>query len=124
MSTVCPHCNRRLEVEDVRIRKYHAVRQVVTCGDLMVEKRGRLVASVRAVNLKVNGKLQGDIVARGRVLISKTGTVTGDIQAPWLLVEPGAELRGFLRIGSGRSPATRETTAAESGLEDKHGLGV
>ena len=124
MSTVCPHCNRRLEIENVRIRKYHAVRQVVTCGDLMVDKRGRGVAAVRAVDLSVNGKLQGDIGARGRGVISKTGTVTGNIQAPWLLVEPGAELRGFLRIGSGRSPATRQAAAAEPGLEDKHGLGV
>jgi len=99
MSGVCPHCNRRLLVEDVRIHVYHAVRKVATCGDVLVDERGHLVAFVQATNLTVQGKLTGDALVSGRVRISETGSVAGDIKAPLLLVESGAELCGHLHIG-------------------------
>jgi cytoskeletal protein CcmA (bactofilin family) len=100
MSGVCPHCNRRLLVEDVRINMYHAVRKVATCGDVWVGERGHLVASVQATNLTVQGKLTGDVLVSGRVVIGGRGSVTGDIDAPLLAMDSGAALSGYLRIGS------------------------
>ncbi len=100
LSVVCPHCNRRLAVEDLRIRSYHAVREVATCGNVVVDKRGHLVAStIKASNLTVRGKVDGDVFASVRVKVGNTGDVRGDVCAPRLLVESGATLEGFLRIG-------------------------
>jgi predicted acyltransferase (DUF342 family) len=99
MSASCPHCNRRLVLEDLRVEEYYAVREIATCGDVVVEKRGHVVASIQAGNLIVSGRVQGDVRAVGRVSIARTASVTGDIQAPRLLVQNGATLDGFLRIG-------------------------
>ena len=71
-------------------------RRAATC---VVEKRGHVVAStVRAGNLTIKGKLQGNITAAGSVNIQTGATVRGDIDAPMLIVENGAELDCFVRI--------------------------
>jgi predicted RNA-binding Zn-ribbon protein involved in translation (DUF1610 family) len=100
LSVGCPRCNKRLVIEDLRIRSYHAVREVATCGDVVVERHGHLVAStIKVSNLTVRGKVDADVLATVRVKISKTGDLTGDVRASRLLVESGATLDGFLRIG-------------------------
>ena len=99
MSVVCAHCNRRLILEDFRIISYYGVREFATCGDILVEKSGHVAARITVGNLIVNGEVRGDVVARGRVAIHKTGSLRGNIQAPRLRVESGAKLNGFVRIG-------------------------
>lgn len=98
MSVVCPHCNQRLILEDFRITSYYGVREFATCGDILVEKNGHVAARITVGNLTVNGEVQGDVVARGRIAIHKTGSLKGNICAPRLRVESGARLNGFVRI--------------------------
>lgn len=86
-------------VEDFRTATYHAVRQVATCGDVFIDKRGHVVAAVKASNVTVVGRLEGNVSARGRVEIKATARVKGDIVAPALRVESGATLEGRVRIG-------------------------
>lgn len=100
MSIFCPHCKKRLILEDYKITGYYAVREFFTCGKVVVEKKGHVVAPVKATTLTVKGKVQGSVVARGQVKLTKTGSLTGDIEALSLKVENGAELDAFLRIGA------------------------
>ncbi len=99
MSIFCPHCKKRLILEDFKIRSYYAVRDFSTCGDIVVERKGHVVAPIKVDNLTVNGKVQGRVTARGKVSISKTGWFKGDIEAPSLYVESGAVLDATLRVG-------------------------
>lgn len=99
MSVFCPHCNKRLILEDFKIKSYYAVREFDTCGDVVVERKGHVVAPIKAGNLTVKGKVQGHVTARGQVEIKKTGWFKGDLEAPCLVVECGAVLDGFVRIG-------------------------
>ncbi len=99
MSIWCPHCKKRLILENFKIRGYYAVSDFTTCGDIVVERRGYVVAPVKVGNLTIKGKLQGQVTARGKVTISKTGWLKGDIEAPSLRVRSGAVVNGFLRIG-------------------------
>ena len=105
MSIFCPHCKKRLILEDYKIDSYYAVREFATCGDVVVEKKGHVVAPIKAGNLTVKGKVQGRVTARGRVEIRKAGSFKGDIEAPSLIVENGATLEGFVRIGAPAQPA-------------------
>ena len=98
-SVVCPHCNKRLVIEDFRTASYHAVRLLATCGDVYVERRGHIVAAVRATNLTVEGKLTGNVVAHGRVEIRKSACVKGDIHAALVRIESGAVVSGLVRVG-------------------------
>lgn len=99
-SVVCPHCNKRLVVEDFRTASYHAVRLVATCGDAFIDKGGHVVAAVHSANLTVAGKLAGNAVVAGRVIIQSTASVKGDVKAAKLRVESGATLEGHFAIGS------------------------
>ncbi len=99
MSVFCPHCHKRLILEDYKIKTYYAVREFYTCGDIVVEKKGHVVAPVRAGTLTVKGKVQGSASTQGTVNIAKTGSFKGDIEAPSLHIESGAVIEGFLRIG-------------------------
>ena len=108
MSVFCPHCHKRVILEDYRIRSYHAVTEFATCGDIIVERRGHVVAPIKVSNLTVRGKVQGRVTARGSVRISKTGNLKGDVDAPFLVVELGALLSGFFRIGPNYVPEVVE----------------
>lgn len=99
MSVFCPHCRKRLILEDFRITGYHGVREFATCGDVVVERGGNVAAFIKVGSLTVKGTVRGDVISRGRVKIHRTGWLQGDIQAPVLCVEGGARLSGFLRIG-------------------------
>ena len=99
MSIFCPHCRQRLILENFKIKSYKGVRELATCGDVVVERRGHVVARVIAYNLIVKGKVQGRVTVRSRVTVSKTGNLRGDVEAPSISVEGGAVLHGFLRIG-------------------------
>jgi hypothetical protein len=107
-SVVCPHCNKRLVIEDFRTASYHAVRLLATCGDVFIEKKGHIVAAVRATNLTVEGKLTGNVVAHGRVEIRKTASVKGDIQAALVRIESGASVSGQIHVGATANPTSVE----------------
>ncbi len=100
MSVFCSHCRQRLILEDYRIKSYHAVREFATCGDVVVEKRGTVAARVIVGNLLVKGRVQGDVRARGKIEVTRSGEIRGDLSAPRLVVEGGATLKGFCRIGA------------------------
>lgn len=99
LSVFCPHCRQRLILEDFRIKNYRAVRQFATCGDVVVEQHGAVAAHVLVGNLLVKGRIQGNVEARGKVEVAKTGGIHGDIRAPRLVVHPGGTIEGFCRIG-------------------------
>lgn len=105
MSIFCPHCQKRLILEDFKINSYYAVREFSTCGDVVVERKGHVVAPIKAGSLTVKGKVQGCVTARGQVQIKKTGWFKGDLEAPCLMVEHGAVMDGFVRISPSAIPA-------------------
>jgi cytoskeletal protein CcmA (bactofilin family) len=89
-----------LILEDFNIRSYYAVRQFFTCGDIVVERRGHVVAPIKVGKLTVKGKVQGAVSARGPVHITKTGWFKGELTAPTLQLDGGAVMDGFMRIGA------------------------
>ncbi|MCH7592609.1 MAG: polymer-forming cytoskeletal protein [Planctomycetes bacterium] len=99
MSVFCPQCKKRLILENYKIKGYYAVNDFATCGDIVVERRGFVVAPIKVENLTVKGKLQGQVTARGKVSIGKTGWFKGDVVAPRLQIKSGAVVEGFMRIG-------------------------
>jgi cytoskeletal protein CcmA (bactofilin family) len=86
-------------LEDYKITSYYAVREFFTCGDIVVEKKGQVVAPIKVGNLTVKGKVQGDVSARGTVTLAKGATLKGSIEAKHIQIEPGAAFDGFVRIG-------------------------
>jgi len=100
MSVFCPHCHKRLVLEDFKIDSYYAVREFFTCGEIVVEKKGHVVAPIRAGTLTVKGKVQGRAAVCGKVQIKKNGQFKGELHAPSLVIEDGGVFDAVVRIGT------------------------
>jgi hypothetical protein len=98
MSVFCPHCRKRVVLEDFRIKTYHAVRLFVTCGDVTVERTGHIAAPIKVGSITIRGTVRGDIQARDKIEIGRTGKLTGDIRARRLVVQEGGILVGRCRV--------------------------
>jgi cytoskeletal protein CcmA (bactofilin family) len=103
MSIFCPHCSKRVILENYYVKGYHASRDFATAGDIVVERRGTVTAPIKTCNLVVKGDVKGSVLARGSVEVTGTGHLRGDVTAPSLVVRQGGSFEGFCRIGAGTS---------------------
>lgn len=109
MTITCKFCHRSLRLDDIPFRGYEARRAVETCGIVMIERKGNLVSDrVTCGGLIVRGKLKGNVVSRGPVLVGPEAEMRGDVTAPTLAVGAGAILDGRYEIGPAES-ASRTT---------------
>jgi cytoskeletal protein CcmA (bactofilin family) len=93
---------------------------------------GRVNANVTARVVTVEGEVEGDLRAREQVILRATARVKGDITAPRVVLEDGANFRGLVDMGdpegargsvkpatgSGASDSARATTAHSSTSSD------
>ncbi len=69
-------------------------------GTLIVSSGGRVDADVEVATAKINGIINGDIIASERLELGRTAEVHGNIQAPVLVIEQGAIFEGSCRMKS------------------------
>ncbi len=105
MSVFCAHCRKRLILENYVIKSYQAVKGYATCGDVSVEKRGRVAAPIQSNSLTVKGKVHGKVEARGKVEVTSTGSLEGSLRATSLIVVKGASFDGYCEIRPAAVPA-------------------
>jgi cytoskeletal protein CcmA (bactofilin family) len=65
---------------------------------LIIGEQGMVEATVQATAVVVRGKVIGNVTASESVELKKTARVTGDIEAPRIVIEPGAVLDGRCRM--------------------------
>jgi hypothetical protein len=95
LSVTCKFCHKLLRIEDTRIKDYTAKRTIETVGMVTVEKKGNVVVpDITCGGLIVRGKVKGNVVSYGPVLVSPEAEIRGDITAPTLAVGAGAILEG------------------------------
>lgn len=67
-------------------------------GTLVIGESGRLDSQIDVGVCVVHGELHGNVIARSKLEIRKTGRVHGDVITPVLLVEEGAVFNGAIRM--------------------------
>jgi cytoskeletal protein CcmA (bactofilin family) len=83
-------------------------------GTLIVSSGGRVDADINVATAKINGVVNGDIVARERLEFGRTAQVFGDVQTPVLVIEEGAVFEGNCRMKSIEAAREqRETSSAK-----------
>jgi len=101
------HFNGSLNVEGT-LRVDGAVDGEVKCnGDVIIGKTGVVRASIGGRNVTVAGEVQGDMVLEGKLEISATGKVLGDIEVDKLVISEGAIFKGKSMM-QGNSPAAEK----------------
>jgi hypothetical protein len=101
MTVTCRFCHKPLRLEDIRFTAYEARRTIETCGIITVEQKGTVFADrLHCGGMVVRGKIKGNIISRGTVLVGPEAEIKGDITAPAIAIGAGAVLEGKYQIGS------------------------
>jgi cytoskeletal protein CcmA (bactofilin family) len=67
-------------------------------GTLIVGAGGRVDANIDVAVVTVQGVVNGDIIASKRIELGRAAKLTGNIQTPALVIEPGAIFEGTSRM--------------------------
>jgi cytoskeletal protein CcmA (bactofilin family) len=94
LSVFCPHCQKRVTLESLRIVGSHPGRSLVTCGDILVEPSSQLNLEIKANNVVIQGRVRGSVMASGVIEVGATGRVIGDVRAQKVIVRDGGVLQG------------------------------
>ena len=80
-------------------------------GSLIVSAGGKVDADIQVAAAKINGNVNGDIVASQRIELGRSARVHGNIQTPALVIEEGAIFEGGCRMTQAKAEGGK---AAES----------
>jgi cytoskeletal protein CcmA (bactofilin family) len=89
-------------------------------GTLNVGETGVIEAEVEVGVCVIHGTINGDLRAKTRVEIRRSGKVHGDVITPVLLVEEGAAFNGNIRMDKNETRRLNEYTQSED--EDQRKL--
>lgn len=63
-------------------------------SDLVIDSAATVNAGINASRVLVRGKVEGNICGRDLVFVASSGSVTGDISARQVVLEPGSRFSG------------------------------
>jgi len=95
-TTSCPKCSKMLLVDDVIINTLQAVRKIQTCGKVVVQKKGRVIAQLIEAHegVFVEGVLDANVISGGLVKIGAKALWKGDCRALSISIELGSTISG------------------------------
>jgi len=101
MTVSCPACHKKLLVEDVVIKDAQSVTKLQTCGRILIEKNGRVMAQLVEAHqgIEVQGVIEAKVLSGRPVIIGAKAQWKGDCRAPAVQIELGARItRGYFEI--------------------------
>ncbi len=84
-------------------------------GDLTIEPGAHISGEVRAENVVLKGKMEGNIHATSRVQLLEAGVLIGDLKASSLTVAAGSRMRGKVEFGWDEPEAEKVQVRAGGG---------
>lgn len=63
-----------------------------------IEKGAKVEAEICGKNIIVLGRVSGNILATGKILIGKDSVMTGDLSAPRISIQEGAKFKGTVKM--------------------------
>jgi cytoskeletal protein CcmA (bactofilin family) len=82
-------------------------------GTLIIGETGKIEGQIDVGSCVVHGSINGDLNARARVEIHRTGKLHGDVITPALVVEEGSIFNGAIRMTKDAEIPRIDTRATE-----------
>ncbi len=80
----------------------------VSCqGELVIGKDGVVDGEVKAASAILSGRITGKLLVEGRVELSSTARMEGDVVCSKLVIEEGAFFQGHCQMSSSPSPSVQ-----------------
>lgn len=93
-------------------------------GEVQIGDTAECRAEIDAAKIRIDGRLEGDVLARERLHLSESANMTGDIRASTLHVDEGATFVGHCRVGLDALEGSAATSAARpASTSVSHGAG-
>lgn len=84
--------------EDVVIEGQYKGKIDLANHNILVGRGAKVEADIRVKNITINGTVEGNIDASGKIFISKEGQMKGDLKAPKISIMEGAKFMGGVKI--------------------------
>ena len=91
------------------------VQGAVSAQSVVIDDTGAVYGSLEADSAEVSGTVQGEIVVRGLIAITKTGSVNGKVEYGGIAMEQGGELSATVRNVPPHLAGDLELTVNHSG---------
>ncbi len=99
--------------EDVVIEGQYKGKIDLVNHNILVGRGAEVEGNIRVKNITINGAVEGNIYASGKIFISKEGQMKGDLKAPKISIMEGAKFKGCVRI----EKELKEISAAEEEID-------
>ena len=86
--------NGRISGEDELIVFGNVEGTIALESTLTVEESGNVVADVQVDSVVIRGEVNGEVVARQAIELVEGSLVTGNLKAPRIIIEEGAQFQG------------------------------
>ena len=92
----------------------HFSGEITSENTLIVGETGQIQATIHSVCVVVSGLVEGDVHASDQIVLHKSAVVNGNLEAPAIVMEEGAQLNGSVKMGAVKAPAASQSNAAGS----------
>ena len=83
--------------------------------DILIDREATAEARLEGNNVAVRGRVRGDVVARGRLLLAPSAVLDGNVTVARIAIENGATLNGRVTMGGQVGPVELAESESMSG---------
>ena len=73
--------------------------EIHATGDVEIDDEAKVKASVAGSDVNIRGHVSGPVTARKRLLVARSGSLTGDVRVARLVIQDGASFSGNVSMG-------------------------
>lgn len=84
--------------------------EISSDNTLIVGESGQIHAQIKSVSVVISGLVEGDVLASEQIVLHKTAVVNGDLAAPKIMMEEGAQLNGAVRMGQNAGASSKSSS--------------
>jgi cytoskeletal protein CcmA (bactofilin family) len=89
--------------------------EIHATGDVEIDDEAKVNASVAGSDVNIRGHVSGPVTARKRLVVARSGSLTGDVRVARLVIQDGATFSGNVSMGpqSEAAPGPPQAEAVE-----------
>jgi cytoskeletal protein CcmA (bactofilin family) len=73
--------------------------EIHATGDVDVDDEAKVNASLAGGDVSIRGHVSGPVTARKRLVVARSGSLTGDVRVARLVIQDGASFSGNVSMG-------------------------
>ena len=89
--------------------------EITSENTLIIGESGKIHATIKSVCVMVSGLVDGDVHASSQIVLHKSAVVNGDLTAPTIVMEEGAQLNGSVKMGRAANAAQSAAKSSSAG---------